>query len=78
MDEFTACECAYKQGYEKGLKDAVKHGRWEREKVPWLIVKGEVVSTSFVYMCSVCELYEDTKTKFCPNCGAKMDLEKTK
>ena len=51
----------------------VKQGKWEQEEVPFWIVKGKVVSTATVHRCSVCELYEDKKTKYCPNCGARMD-----
>lgn len=28
MDKYTATEIAYRNGYEQGLKDATKHGRW--------------------------------------------------
>lgn len=29
MDNHTATELAYKNGYEQGKKDAVRHGRWD-------------------------------------------------
>lgn len=39
----------------------VKHGRWE-----------DVGSLSC--RCSECGCKNDQETRFCPNCGAKMDL----
>ena len=27
------------------------------------------------YQCSACESLEEGRTNYCPNCGAKMDLE---
>lgn len=44
--------------------ESVRHGRW--------------VDICGNYTCSECEyMWEDSgyKTPFCPNCGAKMDLE---
>lgn len=51
--------------------DRVKHGRWEpRKDVPGF------VNCS---VCHDCNIYDDwadgKKWKYCPNCGAKMDLE---
>lgn len=70
MDKYTAAEEAYKNGYEKGLKDAIRHGHW----VWWGDEKG--------YHCSVCNsgclVYYDGDwgpSDYCPHCGAKMDQE---
>ena len=66
MDEHTATEQAYKNGYEQGQRDAVKHGRWERNEL-------------FAPYCTVCEsspmsaLRPEGNYRYCPNCGAKMD-----
>lgn len=49
----------------------VRHGRWEE----WwpgidLIMTGE----EMLYRCSVCDAkYSTVESKYCPNCGAKMD-----
>ena len=69
MDIHTATEMSYKNGYEQGLKDAVKHGEW-------------VKHPTFNYkVCSICSQGSpcdvdgsEWLTKYCPNCGAKMDL----
>lgn len=89
MDKLTIAEEAYKNGYEKGLKDAVKHGRWLYD------------SGAERYFCSECReyalstskdepvydydweenlryshtetIYEEYLTDCCPNCGAMMD-----
>ena len=46
MDNYTATEQAYKNGYEQGLKDAVKHGRWEKHPAAVL---------SWQSICSECK-----------------------
>lgn len=45
--------------------EPVRHGKWEEYQIPHIIC------------CSECDYGTcvDEKTKFCPNCGAKMDLE---
>ena len=65
-----ATEQAYKNGYEKGKRDAVKHGRWVQIGYDKALDR---------ITCSCCEDYwniEDNQTQYfnyCPNCGAKMD-----
>lgn len=56
----------------RGIKDLqpadvaeVKHGKWlDHQNGRWIYVK-----------CSMCETIHDTRTNFCPNCGAKMEVE---
>lgn len=50
MKTYEATEQAYKNGYEKGKQDAVKHGRWVKRKT---YILGLAVGTETV--CSVCE-----------------------
>ena len=65
MNEHDIAEQAYKNGYEQGKRDAVKHGRW--------------ITTAykpFVYSkCSLCghRVTIDGESNYCPNCGARMD-----
>ena len=59
-------EKAFNDGYEKGKKDAVRHGKWER------------IEYSFVgaYRCSCCGSKAlDDSFNYCGYCGAKMDGE---
>jgi len=77
MDEYTACEQAYKNGYEQGKKDAVKHGEWKKGKDFPSCPRVKFISDA--YYCSVCEneAFYDTDYgqqlfNFCPNCGADM------
>ena len=66
MDNYTATELAYKNGYEQGKKDAVKHGRWLDNGIP----------ESVLSRCSECGIvYGSSAFNYCPNCGAKMDKE---
>ena len=64
-------ETAYEMGYEIGKHDAVKHARWERANNR---------KKSYIRRCSSCggDAYfcgDGCSYKFCPNCGATMDLE---
>ena len=64
MDNYTATELAYKNGYERGKKDAVVHGRWLDNGIP----------ESVLSRCSECGImYGSSAFNYCPNCGAKMD-----
>ena len=44
----------------------VRHGRWRS-----LQINGHEIGI----ICSRCNTSWDAKSNFCPNCGAKMDLE---
>ena len=63
MDEYTACEQAYKNGYEQGKKDAVKHGEWE-------VAIG--YDPNKKVQCQNCYKMAYEPTPYCPNCGADM------
>ena len=70
MDQHTMVEQAYKNGYAKGFeagkKAAVVHGRWVDNGIPDSMLSG----------CSVCGFTCGAYSfNYCPNCGAKMDLE---
>ena len=72
MDIYMASEAAYKNGYEQGMKDAVKHGRWEHTNL--------AVSWHGKDECSECHYHTADRVdlsyfNYCPNCGAKMDSE---
>ena len=46
--------------------EPVKHGRWEDNGIP----------ESVLSLCSECGIvYGSSNFNYCPNCGAKMDLE---
>ena len=47
----------------------VRHGRW-------MIKQHKIFGNSYDYVCSVCGCdYALAEYNYCPNCGAKMDLE---
>lgn len=44
--------------------EPVRHGRWEF-----------IGGYGYQYRCSKCIMCADHRTNYCPNCGAKMDLD---
>lgn len=71
---------------EDAIKDAptieaasVKHGRWERykdDKFMGYNAAGKLKYRKvYTYECDNCRNSTAVKSKYCPNCGAKMDLE---
>lgn len=61
-----------KEGYERGLREAVRHGRWK----PYH--EADIGYDEYGVRCSNCGFeVEDHEVKFvmryCPKCGAKMD-----
>lgn len=46
-----------------------KHGQWQKH-----YKSGTTVSDGFVSSC--CDMWNERKTSYCPNCGAKMDERK--
>lgn len=67
MKIYEATEQAYKNGYEDGKRDAVKHGRW----IPKSYDYGMGGFTLF--HCSECDTPNAFERNYCYNCGAKMD-----
>lgn len=60
----TIVEDEYGCGYADG-KEKVSYGQWiDHQQGSWIYAK-----------CSECNTVHDTKTYYCPNCGAKMDEE---
>lgn len=57
--------------YEKGYKDAMrrKEGEWIKTYEP------NDAEPFILWKCEICGLSERIKTRYCPNCGAKMEVE---
>lgn len=57
----------------------VRHGRWVETRITRY--NGDKPYTQFAHSCSQCKYLNKKKkgwhTNYCPNCGAKMDLEVT-
>ena len=51
----------------------VRHGLWEARAIPRSDPDGDWIALE--YHCSLCNRLEYRKENYCPNCGAKMDLE---
>lgn len=64
-----ATEQAYKNGYEDGKRDAVKHGWWIEK------YHENPLGGFFRFHCSECAASKPVAitTNFCSNCGARMD-----
>ena len=46
----------------------VRYGRWDK-------VYKSKVTVSDGYVSSCCDMWNERRTRYCPNCGAKMDEE---
>lgn len=58
--------------------EPVKHGRWtENHHVSYDDMREENVHW-YTYTCSECDFEAMDDSHYCPNCGARMDLEETK
>lgn len=75
MNLYDATEIAYKNGYEAGKADAIKHGHWETVTL---------YDDEYLLECSNCyewcdcnsEYYPSYILHYCPNCGCEMDFAK--
>ena len=52
--------------FELANVEEIRHGAWEKRT--WIVFDSEKVG----FRCSECNTTWDSPTKFCPNCGAKM------
>ena len=68
MHNYDATEIAYKNGYEQGKKDAVTHGWWMDGRCTNCTIE------ALKYVDDMGRTHMFT-TRFCPNCGARMDWE---
>ena len=65
MRWFVSAEAVFDKLLKLPSVEPAKHGRWkEWEYERW---------GATYYQCSECGFEPDKKTRFCPNCGAKMD-----
>ena len=46
----------------------ISYGKWNEQ-----YQSGQIVETGVVSSC--CDMWNERKTKYCPHCGAKMNLE---
>ena len=52
----------------------------EQKKGEWILCENPIYSSFRIsgadpYLCTVCYMKNDRQTKYCPNCGAKMEEE---
>lgn len=87
--EFSSIESSGVSMYKKGRRDGlvlangilrddkripvsdvveVKHGEWQKH-----YKSGTTVSDGFVSSC--CDMWNERKSNYCPNCGARMEAE---
>lgn len=57
------------------LDDIAPHGRWIEAVESKLDTHTGEHWEEVYYNCSLCDYASDWKSPYCPNCGAKMDLE---
>ena len=73
MNVYEATEIAYKNGYEAGKRDAVKHGLWIGQRCS--VCNGNYMDYADADSYPA---IGEPKPNYCPHCGAKMDLEEIK
>ncbi len=58
---------------EEPTIDPVKHGHWLKHEI---VVNGKVTFAKDAFVCSLCQdiWHTSSKMKYCPSCGAKMDV----
>lgn len=54
--------------------EPVRHGHWEADVCDRVSMSGKLENL-ICYKCSACEMFSCQETKYCYNCGAKMDKE---
>lgn len=54
--------------------EEVKHGYWTEKHIPLDWCDDDV---DIVFECSICKSEEPYKSPRCPECGAKMDIERS-
>lgn len=54
--------------------EPVRHGHWEADVCDRVSMSGKLENL-ICYKCSACEMFSCQETKYCYNCGAKMDEE---
>lgn len=74
----TCCdEAALVKHFPTADAEPVKHGRWVMTLYTTTSKRGRVISNK-KFACSECGYHNGRKrNNYCPNCGAKMDLEES-
>lgn len=54
--------------------EPVRHGHWEADVCDRVSMAGKLENL-ICYKCSACGMFSCQETKYCYNCGAKMDEE---
>lgn len=59
--------------FEEWIADAVlKNGYRKQSEGEWIWTENGEADCEKYWVCSVCKEHDFVKTKYCPNCGAKM------
>ena len=82
----TNTDGRYNLGFIDGLEFCINHLSTmpsiqpEQKKGKWILCENPIYSSFRIsgadpYLCTVCYMKNDRQTKYCPNCGAKMEEE---
>ena len=63
----------YEKGYQDAKKDMSTYARWDKPSEHGLPYKTNTLGV----VCSRCCSWSDNKYNYCPNCGARMDVERS-
>ena len=60
-----------------GLAILALEKQMEQKKGKWILCENPIYfCDADPYLCTVCNMKNNRQTKYCPNCGAKMEGEK--
>lgn len=74
LRECFEVDCSMKHPHEIALDDLIQKGRWRGWHGERMVAEDEYRSFRY-YSCSECDRRTAVKSRYCPNCGAKMDLK---
>lgn len=70
---------AYQEGYNDGYTEAkekyqTKYAKWLSKQLAFPLVDDHHSVIENVFQCSNCNCYQSRKSKFCPDCGSRIEV----
>ena len=70
---------SYQEGYNDGYAEAkekyqTKYAKWVSKQMVYPLGDERHSVIKEVFQCSNCNCYRSTKSKFCPDCGSRIEV----